>query len=590
MTRHASALQFGATLLEPGRARFRLWAPGAPRVELLLDGSPPQPLRALEDGWHELDAPASAGTRYRYRVGAQVVPDPASRAQDGGPHGASIVVDPRAYEWRHDWHGRPWTETVLYELHVAACGGYAGVVERLPVLAELGVTALELMPLADVPGARNWGYDGVLPFAPAAALGPPEALKALVDAAHGHGLMVFLDVVYNHFGPDGNFLPAYAPGFFRADVPTPWGAAIDFRRRAVRDFFIQNACYWLEEYRFDGLRLDAVHAITDETFLDELAARVRGELAAAEPGRVVHLVLENEHNAARRLGPGRFDAQWNDDAHNALHVLLTGEREGYYRAYAERPAACLARCLAEGFCWQGEPFPGRATLRGEPSAHLPPSAFVFFLQNHDQVGNRAQGERLTMLAEPDALRAAIALQLLCPQVPLLFMGEDWGSRVPFLFFTDFHGELADAVREGRRREFAKFAAWADPAARARIPDPNDPGTFRRSQPDFDAATASPRRAEYRELLRLRREHVIPHLAGARAQGAQVLAERAVEGRWRLGDGRTLRIAANLGAEPVALEPFALAPLYATAPAALAATRAGRLEPRSTVAWLGPAGG
>jgi len=286
----------------------------------------------------------------------------------------------------------------------------------------------------------------------------------LVDAAHGLGLMIFLDVVYNHFGPDGNYLGAYAPAFFRNDRHTPWGSAIDFGRREVRRFFTENALYWLMEYRFDGLRLDAVHAIGAPDWLDELAAEVR---ATVEPGRHVHLVLEHDGNAAHHLRNG-FDAQWNDDAHHVLHVLLTGEADGYYADYADRPAERLARCLAEGFAYQGEPSAYRkGELRGAPSADLPPTAFVLFLQNHDQIGNRPFGDRLTTHAQAEAIEAAVALQLLCPQIPLIFMGEEGASTTPFLYFTDHHGELARAVREGRRRNspasrVSATARWSRP--------------------------------------------------------------------------------------------------------------------------------
>ena len=390
---------------------------------------------------------------------ALVVPDPASRAQAGDVHGASVVVDPSAYRWRNEqWRGRPWKETVFYELHAEVLGGFPGVANELTRLAELGITAVELMPIAEFPGARNWGYDGVLPFAPESSYGSPDALKSLIDAAHDNGLMIFLDVVYNHFGPDGNYLARYAPEMFRSDVNTPWGPAIDFRRKEVRRFFTDNALYWLIEYRFDGLRFDAVHAITEPDWLDEMAAEVREQI----PDRNIHLVLENDDNTVRHLARG-FDAQWNDDGHHVLHLLLTGEQQGYYRDYADRPAERLARCLKEGFVYQGEPSPHRGGKpRGTASANLPPTAFVLFLQNHDQVGNRAFGERLAALAEPLALNAAVALQLLCPQIPLLFMGEEIASTAPFVFFTDDNDELAEAVRKGRRREFASFPKFSDP--------------------------------------------------------------------------------------------------------------------------------
>ncbi|WP_416146189.1 malto-oligosyltrehalose trehalohydrolase, partial [Pseudomonas aeruginosa] len=405
------------------------------------------------------------------------VPDPASQFQPDGVHGHSQVLDHGAYAWRVDeWRGRPWHEAVIYELHVGLFGSYAEVEHFLPRLVELGVTAVELMPLGEFPGRRNWGYDGVLPFAPASAYGTPEQLKHLIDSAHGMGLMVFVDVIYNHFGPDGNYLAQYAAAFFRDDRQTPWGQAIDFRRGEVREFFYENALMWLLDYRVDGLRFDAVHAIPDSAFLVEMARRLRG---AAGPERHLHLVLENDDNRASLLRQG-YDAQWNDDGHHALHVLLTGENDGYYQDYPE-PLRCLARCLAEGFVYQGEAN-RHGRPRGEPSADLAPDAFVLFLQNHDQVGNRAFGERLSVLAEPQALRLAIALQLLAPMIPLLFMGEECAAREPFLYFTDHQGELADAVREGRRKEFGEFGRFGEGATLASLPDPNAVETFERSRP------------------------------------------------------------------------------------------------------------
>ncbi|WP_055326525.1 malto-oligosyltrehalose trehalohydrolase [Ralstonia solanacearum] len=568
--RYAHDLPFGAACLGPNRTRFRLWAPDAVEVWLDIDQGETVRMAAEPDGWYAAVVPVGAGTCYRYRVtnraGATLaVPDPAARAQWQDVHGPSLVVDPLRHAWQHPgWMGRPWHETVLYELHVGTLGGFDAVRARLPELARLGITAVELMPVAEFPGARNWGYDGVLPFAPEAGYGPPDALKALIDTAHGLGLMVFLDVVYNHFGPDGNYLHHYARRVFRDDVQTPWGAAIDFRQPEVRAFFIENALMWLMEYRVDGLRLDAVHAIGARDWLGELAGRVR---QAVEPGRHVHLVLENEHNTASllrgavppgALAAGAFEAQWNDDGHNALHVLLTGEHEAYYAAYADAPAQRLARVLQDGFCYQGEPSVIHdGTPRGEPSGFLPPTAFVLFLQNHDQVGNRAFGERLTCLAHPDALHAAQALLLLSPQIPLLFMGEEWGCLRPFLYFTSHHGTLAEAVREGRRREFAKFAAFADPHQRERIPDPNDAHTFLASQP----GSADPSLPEHLDwlnrtqgLLALRHARIVPRLPGARALDAVPLGATGALARWRLGDGSVLTLAINLGTLPVAIPP------------------------------------
>lgn len=545
---------YGAQLIAPNRTRFRLWAPSCERVALEVDGMAPLQMARIGGGWFEAEAVCGAGARYRYRVREDLaVPDPASLLQAGDVHDASIVCDSHAYHWQHnDWRGRPWHETVLYELHVGALGGFAGVREKLPALADLGITAVELMPIADFPGPRNWGYDGVLQYAPDTAYGTPDDLKSLIDTAHGLGMMVFLDVVYNHFGPDGNYIGAYAKSFFRDDVHTPWGQAIEFRKSEVRNFFIENALYWLSEFRFDGMRFDAVHAIREKDFLVELAQRVR---AAMPAGRHVHLVLENDDNGARLLArsPKRlFDAQWNDDLHHVLHVMLTGEHEGYYAGYVNQAAEKLARGLAQGFIYQGEAalYPG-GKPRGEPSGHLPPTAFVLFLQNHDQIGNRAFGERLITLAPPAALRAASALLLLSPHIPLLFMGEECGATEPFLYFTSYATPtLADAVREGRRQEFARFAAFSEPARRAQIPDPNAEQTFLDSIPQPDQRMAFAWRGWTRVLLEIRHQHIVPRLEGARALGARMLGAKAVEARWRMGDGMVLTIAVNLAETPV----------------------------------------
>jgi maltooligosyltrehalose trehalohydrolase len=578
---------FGANLIGKNRTQFRIWAPAQRTMSVAIDGAAQLSMSRSEDGWFAVDADCGAGTRYRYVLqDGTAVPDPASRAHHGDVHGASIVVDPGSYRWRHpDWRGRPWHETVLYEVHAGVLGGFAGVARELPRLAALDVTAVELMPIAEFPGARNWGYDGVLPFAPECSYGSPDDLRALVDAAHGRGLMMFLDVVYNHFGPDGNYLALYAPEMFRDDVSTPWGPAVDFRRREVRRFFTENALYWLLEYRFDGLRLDAVHAIAEADWLDEMAAEVR---KTVEPGRYIHLVLENDHNAAAHLSRD-FDAQWNDDGHHVLHVLLTGESEGYYADYRDYPAERLARCLKEGFIYQGEPSPHRGgEPRGTPSADLPPTAFVLFLQNHDQVGNRAFGERLTKLADPKALEAAIALLLLCPQIPLLFMGEEGASTAPFLFFTDHTAALAQAVRDGRRREFAKFSQFSDPKHLTQLPDPNAAGTFERSRPAPDAAQAAERERLYRHLLALRRTGIIPRLPGARSVDARAVGPAAVTACWRMGDNSLLTIAVNLGAETAEIPWHQTRLLFASSDLAGQAALRGRLEPHSTVAALEPA--
>ncbi len=603
-------MPFGAELRDSGDVRFRLWAPTARRVMLRLEepgAARDLPMEPVGEGWFErCCAEAGPGSRYRYRIdGRTGVPDPVARFQPEGVHGPSEVLDPGAFDWADaTWRGRPWHETVFYELHVgafSATGDYDGVRSRLDHLARLGVTALELMPLSDCPGARNWGYDGALPYAPTARHGRPEALKALVAEAHARGLMVFLDVVYNHFGPDGNHLPTYAAPFFDASRQTPWGPALAFSgpcARTVRDFFIHNALYWLEEYHLDGLRLDAVHAIVDQgdpPFLEELARAVRERLGTE---RHVHLVLENDANQARWLArpadgrPQAYDAQWNDDLHHALHVLLTGESGGYYADYADRPLAHLGRCLAEGFAWQGEASPYRAGApRGEPSAGLPPTAFVAFLQNHDQVGNRAFGERIERLAPPEAVAAATALLLLGPQVPLLFMGEEWGAPEPFPFFCDFGPELAQAVREGRRREFSAFPEFGDPAARERIPDPGAEATFASAVLHWERCEDNPHRERLesvRELLNLRAREIAPRLAGAPGGGArwELLGDGGLRVRWRLADGATLELLAQLAPSP-AVRGAGPSPgrlLFATHPDAAAPGGERRL-PAWSVAWI-----
>lgn len=572
----AHIMPFGTHIEAGGGVSFRLWAPGARKVDLCLEEPAGErsffPMRCLTEGWyHAVLARTGPGTLYRFRIDdGLLVPDPVSRCQADDVHGPSQVVDPDGFPWQDQgWRGRAWEEAVIYELHVGAfspAGNFAGVAERLDYLADLGITALELMPVADFPGQRGWGYDGVLLFAPHRAYGRPEELKSLIQAAHARRIMVFLDVVYNHFGPEGNYLHVYAKeAFFTARHRTPWGDAIDFsgaRGRAVRDFFIHNALYWLEEYHLDGLRLDAVHAIRDDCrpdILEEIAEAVR-----QGPGRDrhIHLILENDDNNARYLArsetgsPKYFVAQWNDDIHHACHVLLTGEREGYYQDYGAAPLRHLGRCLTEGFAYQGEPSPYRdGAPRGEPSDHLPLTAFVSFLQNHDQVGNRALGERLTMLAGEAGLRVATALLLLAPSPPLLFMGEEFGAKTPFLFFCDFGAELAGEVAAGRRQEFARFAQFQDAESRLAIPDPCAASTFQRSMLDWDDAQQPAGRdflARYRKILRIRSREIAPRLTGLRggASHYRIIGPQALRVRWILGDSARLSVLINFGAETV----------------------------------------
>jgi maltooligosyltrehalose trehalohydrolase len=530
------------------------------------------PMAATGKGWFELaTTDAKSGSRYKFQIDGDIkVPDPASRYQPQDVHGASEVIDPRAFSWsRADWKGRPWEEAMVYELHVGAfspSGLFSGVQERLDYLVDLGITAIELMPVSDFPGRRNWGYDGVLPYAPDSSYGRPEDLKALIDAAHGKGLMVLLDVVYNHFGPEGNYLRAYAPQFFTDRHKTPWGDGINFDGKespVVRDFFTHNALYWLTEYQFDGLRLDAVHAIIDDSnpdILVELSETVRKTIG---PDRHVHLILENEANQTSYLRPqaeGRplhDNAQRNDDIHHALHVALTHESDGYYSDYADDPVQRLGRCLTSGFGYQHEPSNYRGgELRGEVSKDLPPTCFVSFLQNHDQIGNRAVGDRITAIASTEAVKAMAAIYLLAPQPPMIFMGEEFAASAPFLFFCDFGKELAKAVTEGRRNEFARFERFKDPASRCIIPDPNSVITFERSTLDW-ASIEDPYYREwldlYRRLLRLRQERVVPLLKDSRtfASGYGV-RNRVLSAHWKSSNGQSLHLAANLSDERATL--------------------------------------
>ncbi|HEV7714103.1 MAG TPA: malto-oligosyltrehalose trehalohydrolase [Steroidobacteraceae bacterium] len=608
--RHRHEMPFGAELVEGG-VRFRLWAPAAKSVDLLhlQDGEPQAlPMSALPDGWFELIThTATTGSRYKFRIdGGVEVPDPAARANED-IEGASVVVDALKYEWRTEtWRGRPWHEAIIYELHVGTFtpeGTFAGVESRLDHLVQLGITVIELMPVADFPGERGWGYDGVLPYAPDAAYGTPDELKSLIDAAHERGLAVMLDVVYNHFGPEGNWLHTYAPQFFTERHQTPWGAGINFdgpQSPTVREFFIHNALYWLEEFQFDGLRVDAVHAMLDDGelhFIQELTQRVHDLAELTTPGarRDVYLVLENGDNKASYLGKPNVrdlsEAQWNDDLHHCLHVILTGESDGYYEDYAEHPHATLCRCLAEGFGYQGDISKhenGRA--RGEPSTHLPPTAFVDFLQNHDQIGNRALGERLHQLVKDEAaLVAATAILLLSPSIPMMFMGEEWAAPEPFSYFCDFGPELAAKVREGRKREFAKFARFAGDHGTDALPDPTDPATFEAAKLNWNTLN-QPSHAgwleHYRRLLAVRQRDIvplIPDMTSGRCVKVQDNGALAVD--WATKGGGLLHLIANLSdtAVPMVGKPSGRV-IFATHPNIRGAVKRNMLEPW-TVTWL-----
>jgi maltooligosyltrehalose trehalohydrolase len=554
-----NARQFGPELTKDG-ARFRLWAPAAKRVDLLLEG--PHTLERGDDGWFSAEIPdAKAGTRYKFRIDNEIdVPDPASDFQPEDVFGSSEMIDHAAYPWRAtDWRGRPWQEAVIIEAHVGTFtqdGSYRAMIEKLDHLVQTGITALELLPLADFAGSRNWGYDGVLWYAPDSAYGRPEDLKALIDEAHLRGLMVFLDVVYNHFGPEGNYLGRYAPGFF-TEAHTPWGSAIDYRVPQVRAFAIENALHWLRDYRFDGLRLDAVNSIVEPgglSLLNDLSMAV-GELATTT-GRHIHLVLENGDNRASILDAtqdpprGKYRAQWNDDYHHAWRVLMTGEKQGYYCDYQRSPLDNIARSLSSGFVYQGEMSKFRGGKRGEPSGALAPTAFINFLQNHDQVGNRAFGDRLEGVARADAVEAALAVMLLAPAIPMLFMGEEWGSKTPFPFFCDFKDGLADAVRKGRRSEYA----WAYAEYGDEVPDALAPSTFHSAVLDWNerAGPAAQRRlSTVRQMLAIRRREIVPGLAGAAFGEAKAAGNGLLTASWRMGDGATLRLLANLSDREIA---------------------------------------
>ncbi len=527
----------GAHWLGAEGTRFRVWAPGARRLELVLEPAGGAPLAMTEagGGWFERTQPAARpGTRYRFLVdGAGPFPDPASRFQPLGVHGPSEVVDPRAFRWTDQgWTGVPLERLVLYELHVGSFtpeGTFQAVAARLPALAELGVTAIELMPVADFPGQRNWGYDGVAPFAPARCYGHPDDLRALVNEAHRLGLAVHLDVVYNHLGPDGAYQGTFSRQYYSADHRTPWGAAINFDgpgSGAVRDYVIGNAVAWISEYHLDGLRLDATHAILDDSPRHILAALADTvHQAARAAGREALVIAEEAGNLAHLVKPvagGGFglDAAWSDDFHHQLRRKLAGDADGYFSDFTGS-AGDIAATAQRGWFYTGQHAGYFGGPRGTDPSGIPPRRFVFFLQNHDQVGNRALGDRLHHVITPAAYRAASTLLLVLPQTPLLFMGQEWAASAPFLFFTDHHPELGAAVREGRREEFARFAAFRDPAARETIPDPQAPETFARSRLDWDERAREPHRSTlelYRRLLALRRSEA------ALATGAHEVAE------------------------------------------------------------------
>lgn len=553
--------QWGAEYISDDVVRFRVWAEGQKALTLRLEDNDIS-MAAIGEGWFQIDLPGiMPGAEYQFVLqNGMTVPDPASRAQKGDVNGPSVVIDHRRYTHaNHGWKGRPWEETVIYELHIATFtpeGTFLAAIEKLPYLAELGITQLEVMPVSQFGGSRGWGYDGVLLYAPHSAYGTPEDFHAFIDAAHGLGLSVVLDIVLNHFGPEGNYLPLLAPAFFDADRTTPWGNGIAYELAPVRQYISDAPLYWLTEYHLDGLRFDAIDQIKDTSaqhILQEIAGRIR----EAIPDRHIHLTTEDSRNVIflhPRDAQGNtplFTAEWNDDFHNAAHVFATGETHAYYQDFAYEPEKKFARALTEGFVYQGEVSLQTGASRGVECHDQPPQFFVDFIQNHDQTGNRAQGDRLITLAGAEKTRVLMAALLLSPHIPLLFMGEEFGETHPFLFFTDFHGELAKAVREGRAKEFSGHAGHDET-----VPDPNDLNTFLRSRLDWDKVSQEEGKSWLRftkNLLALRHRHVVPLLRRGGSVKGSVLetALGMVAVQWQSPQG-TLSLALNIGKKPVAL--------------------------------------
>ena len=576
-------LDLGANVVEGG-VRFRVWAPNAKQVEVELSGpGGPEyrPLAAEPDGYHAGTIPGlSAGARYKYRLdGGMAFPDPCSRFQPEGPHGPSEVVDPTAFRWTDDaWNGTGPDGLAIYELHVGTftpAGTFNAVIPELPELAALGITAIEIMPVAEFPGRRNWGYDGVDLYAPSSAYGGPEGLRRLVDAAHAQGLAVLLDVVYNHFGPDGNYLRAYATDYFTDRHTTPWGDAVNYdgpSSEHVRHFVLRNVRYWLEEYHIDGLRLDATHAIVD-TSQPHLLAEI-GQIVHGLPGRRAVVVAEDHRNEVSQIRspdgdrPGLgLDGVWSDDFHHALRTYLTPEREGYYANFSGS-LADVARTIEGGFLYQGQSEPGTGEARGTRVTDEPAHAFVFCTENHDQVGNRALGERLAHLVDRERYLLASTVLLFAPETPMLFQGQEFAASTPFQFFTEHNEELGRLVTEGRRNEFKGFSAFADPKLRERIPDPQAEETFRRSTLVLAERERNRDVYElYRWLLHLRRDDPVLRVQDRLATRARAIGDDVLVVHRRHGEAARLLLV-NFGDAPAGPGRGAL----------------GSLDPDGTVEW------
>jgi maltooligosyltrehalose trehalohydrolase len=515
----------GADLLPGGGVHFRVWAPGRRKVAVVLEAGPGSPATVplarepTPEGYFSgrIDA-AAAGTRYRYRLddGDYLYPDVASRFQPEGVHKSSEVVDPSAYCWaKTDWPGIKLAGQVFSEIHIGTFtpeGTWAAAAEKLPLLAEVGITCVEVMPVAEFPGKFGWGYDGVHPYAPTRLYGRPDDFRAFVDRAHVLGLGVILDVVYNHLGPDGNYMGAFAPPFFTDRYTTDWGAAINYDgpdAGPARAFVAANAAHWIAEYHLDGLRLDATQNVYDASDRHILADLSRASRAAAG-GRSIVLVAESELQDVRLVRPIErggwgLDGLWNDDYHHSAHVALTGHNEAYFSDYRGTPQEFVAAAKL-GYLYQGQWYSWQKKRRGTPTRGVPPATFVTYLENHDQVANSAGGEREYQLSHPGRYRALTALTLLGPGTPLLFQGAEFASSKPFLFFADHNPELAALVRKGRAAFLAQFPSIARPAVQASLPDPADPATFRRCVLDWSERERNPEAVTmFRDLLRLRRE-------------------------------------------------------------------------------------
>ena len=551
-------MPFGVALEADGVARFRLFAPGADHVDLAFEGNAKsERMLGTPDGWHELRTSAArAGTCYRFVLpDGTRVPDPASRYQPEDVSGPSQMIDPGSFLWTDDqWRGRPWTEAVLYELHVGTFtreGTFCAAMEKLDHLVELGITAIELMCLSDFAGNRNWGYDGVLMYAPDSAYGPPDAVKAFINAAHCRGIMVILDVVYNHLGPEGNFIPQYFPQISSDRHQTPWGNALNFDGEhgdVVREYIVHNALYWVEEFHVDGLRLDASHAMIDDSpkhILVELHDRVE----ALACGRPIHLILENEDNIESRVGRDKngqaslYTAQWNHDITHLLGAVFSdlcepgkGEETGK-----------LVKALAEGFVIAAQ------MQQDAPPCSVPPTAFVSFIQTHDLIGNRIFGDRIFADAGADAIRGIACVYLLAPQIPMLFMGEEWGASTAFPYFCDYHGDLAEAIRKGRCEQLARLDPAPSEEEMEGAPDPQAESTLRSAQLNWTELDQPPH-AEwfqwYQRVIKVRTDAIIPLLSGLTQSCAssEVVSPGAFTISWTLREGARLHLAANLCAQ------------------------------------------